>query len=111
MEEDQLKEIIQAQEEDISFSCMTIPYDDSFEYAAIMEVIHNYRKKYPSHHMKDIKVCDKQNGSHRSIFKLFWSSKHHHEQKYNIIFSIQSKYKEILESFMGSHEINIQEIK
>lgn len=111
-EEDRLKELIEeGQEDNISFSCMAIPYDDSFEYSAIMEIINHYRKEYPLHYMKDIKVCDKQHGSHRSMFKLFWGSKHHHEQKYNILFSIQSRYKTILQSFLGKHQINILEIK
>lgn len=111
-EEEGLKEIVtEEQEEDLSFSCMSIPYDDSFEYAAIMDVIRHYCKKHPLHHMKDIKICDKARGSHSNIFKLFWGSKHHHEQKYKLLFSIQSKYKATLQSFLGSHQINMQEIK
>jgi hypothetical protein len=111
MEEEPLHDIVEEQEEDISFSCMVIPYDDSFEYAAIMDIIRHYRKKHPLHHMKDIKVCDKSCGSHSNIFKLFWGKKNHHKQKYKLLFSIQSKYKTILQSFLGTYQINIQEIK
>ena len=113
MEEERLKEILteEQEEEDLSFSYMFISYDDSFEYAAIMDVIRYYSKKNPLHHMKDIKVCDKSRGSHNNLFKLFWDNKHYHKHKYKLLLSIQTRYKETLQSFLGTHQINMQEIK
>ena len=108
-----LKEIIieQEKEEDISFSCMCVPYDDSFEYAVIMDVIRRYCEKHPLHHIKDFKICDKSRVTHNNVFKLFWNNKHHHKEKYKLIFSIQTRYKTVLHSFLGKHQINIQEME
>lgn len=94
-----------------SFSCMEIPYDDSFEYTAIMHIIREYYQKYPTHHIKDVAICDVSKGSHNNLFKLFWDNKHHHKHKYKLRFSIENKYKSFLQSFLRSHDIIIKEIK
>jgi hypothetical protein len=71
-----------------------ISYDDSFEYASVMEIIYEYIDKHPSHLITNLKIVKLNN-------KKF--------MKYALLFTISSKYYTHISNFFNKNTISIQQ--
>lgn len=97
-EEESVTLNVKTKENNHSFCCMSIPYDDSFEYSEIMELISLYSKKNPMHQIKDMSV--KQH-TKNNMFNMLWGSRRS-SSKYNLHLSILEEHRDSFEQFIGN---------